>query len=296
MSQTRLEAAYTPMRLDTYLQTQHPQISRAQLQRLIRCGLVTVNNDPVYKNGYLVKEADAINIDYKFNLKPDAADMELPLLYEDNDCAVIDKSTGVLTHSKGEFNLEPTVADWLAARPGFSFTTDEINRRSGIVHRLDRATSGVMICAKNPAALKHLQKQFQDKKAKKTYVARIEGGLPQEKAMIDLPIERNPKQPQRFRVGQNGKPAQTAYRIIQTVAAGKTTDRLLELAPYSGRTHQLRVHLHYLGHPIVGDTFYGGRPASRLFLHAHKLEVTLPDSKRVTFESGVPASFYESEI
>src|SRR5690606_15653822 len=144
-------------------------------------------------------------------------DIDIPVIYEDDDCVVICKPLGILTHSKGMYNPEATVATWLSKRPQFNLVNDEVNMRSGIVHRLDRATSGVMICAKNQEALTHLQKQFQHRKAKKTYTARITGGISPERALIDLPIERNPKMPQRFRVGQNGKSSQTMYEVIKSV-------------------------------------------------------------------------------
>lgn len=277
------------MRLDVYLQLQYPNISRAHLQRLIKEGDVHVNGKSQSKTGYSVKESDQISVQYDFDAKPVIPHIELPVLYEDDACVVINKPIGVLTHSKGSFNPEATVATWLSERKGFDFPEiDDINERRGIVHRLDRATSGVMICAKNPAALKHLQKQFQDRKAKKTYIARVEGHISPDKALVDLPIERNPKQPQRFRVGKNGKSAQTSYVTQKTIG----DDSIIELKPVTGRTHQLRVHLHYLKHPIVGDTFYEGRAAERLFLHAKSLEITLPNKDRETFIAPEPPEFY----
>ena len=159
--------------------------------------------------------------------------------------------------------------------------------RAGIVHRLDRATSGVMICAKTPEALSWLQKQFSERKVKKTYVAVVKGALSEPEAVIDMPIERNPRKPQTFRVGANGKPSVTAYKVLKT-GNGYS---LLELKPTTGRTHQLRVHLHKLGHPIVGDELYDGPEAERLFLHATSLEITLPDKQRKTFEAPAPLSF-----
>lgn len=284
------------MRLDVYLQQDYPDISRASLQRLIKEGRVTVNESVQQKNSLTVKDSDAVKIDLDSEAQTPSSDLGISVLYEDKDCVVINKPIGVLTHSKGAFNPESTVASWLAERSGFDFKEDGVNPREGIVHRLDRATSGVMICAKNEPALKHLQKQFQDRKAKKTYVARVEKEVEPAEALINLPIERNPKQPQRFRVGQNGKPAQTKYRILETIQGKNTVDSILELNPLTGRTHQLRVHLEYVNHPIVGDTFYKGRSAKRLFLHAHKLEITLPNKERELFSAKVPDDFYEEDV
>lgn len=284
------------MRLDVHLQEEYPDVSRAQLQRLIKAGSVFVNGKSETKNGFKLREFDTVTLEYDFTAPIVFQHIEIPILYEDADCVVINKPLGTLTHSKGAFNPEPTVATWLAERPSFDLVNDDVNMRSGIVHRLDRATSGVMICAKNQEALTHLQKQFQDRKAKKTYAARIAGLIEPLRAMIDLPIERNPKQPQRFRVGHNGKPSQTEYEVIKTVDQKGDVDTILELKPTTGRTHQLRVHLEYLKRPIVGDVFYDGRVADRLYLHAHKLEITLPNKRRQTFEADIPEDFYKTDI
>jgi 23S rRNA pseudouridine1911/1915/1917 synthase len=271
-------------RLDNYVVRQEPTLSRAFAAKLIEHGRVAVNGEAVRKAGYKVKESDQITIDYDAAAEQIIPDISLPIVYEDDDCVVINKPMGVLTHSKGAFNPEATVATWLRSR-----LKNMEGERAGIVHRLDRATSGVMICAKTPEALSWLQKQFSQRRVKKTYMAVIKGALDMPQAVIDMPIERNPKQPQTFRVGSNGKTAQTAYNTIQT------SDRysLVELKPNTGRTHQLRVHLHHLGHPIVGDTLYEGEPADRLYLHAYQLELTLPNRSRQTFTVEVPPEFQE---
>jgi RluA family pseudouridine synthase len=144
-----------------------------------------------------------------------------------------------------------------------------------------------MICAKTPEALSWLQKQFSQRKVKKTYYAVVQGGLKVPAALIDMPIERNPKAPATFRVGSNGKPARTEYHTVRE--SGRHS--LLELRPETGRTHQLRVHLQHLGHPIVGDQMYGGEPAARLYLHATRLELTLPSRERRVFEAPMPPEF-----
>ena len=282
------------MRLDQHLHKLFPNFSRALIQKLIKSGHVKVNGAVLTKTGQTLKGTEKVEADFNLETNTDQT-LELPIIYEDDGCVVLNKPAGVLTHSKGAYNPEPTVATWLATRKGYAFKDESEDMRAGIVHRLDRATSGVMICAKNPNALKHLQKQFQDRKAKKTYIARVQDRVRPEKAIIDLPIERNPKQPQRFRVGANGKPAITAYETLEYIEDKKIgIDSLLELKPMTGRTHQLRVHMHYLKHPIVGDTFYDGRKARRLYLHAHLLEITLPSKERVTFEAPMPNDFVEA--
>jgi 23S rRNA pseudouridine1911/1915/1917 synthase len=269
-------------RLDQFVVEQVPVISRAFAAKLIENGKVSVNQAPVLKAGYKVRSNDSVSIDYDFRQQAIIPDIKLPILYEDKDCVVINKPPGVLTHSKGAFNPEATVASWLRSR-----VAAMEGERAGIVHRLDRATSGVMICAKNPTAMAWLQKQFSSRKVKKSYIALVTGLPVNPEAVIDMPIERNPKRPQTFRVGSNGKIAVTAYKLVEH----KNNVSLLELYPTTGRTHQLRVHLNHLGHPILGDTLYRGAVAPRLFLHAASLELTLPDRQRKVFTASLPAIF-----
>lgn len=269
-------------RLDIYVIKQHPNFSRSFAVRLIEEGKVVVNGSPQLKPGYKLRKNDQIQVNYNEAEAEEIPDIDLEVLYEDEDCVVINKPVGILTHSKGLFNPEPTVSTWLRSRMS-AMSGD----RAGIVHRLDRATSGVMICAKQPEALGQLQKQFSLRKVKKTYIAVISGEMTEPEAIIDMPIERNPKKPQTFRVNSNGKSAVTAYKTLKT---GNDLS-LLELKPTTGRTHQLRVHLEHLGHPIYGDTFYGGQPADRLYLHAESLEITLPNRQRKIFTVPAPKEF-----
>lgn len=269
-------------RLDQKVVELIPQLSRAFAAKLIEDGKVTVNEQVTTKAGYKLREQDKVHVDYDPTELEQIPDIDLPILYEDDDCIVINKPLGVLTHSKGVFNPEATVATFVRGK-----LKHMEGERAGIVHRLDRATSGVIICAKTPEALGFLQKQFALRKAKKTYAAIVTGHLRPEEALIDMPIERNPKAPATFRVGPNGKPSKTYYKTVQS----NDKYSLLELKPETGRTHQLRVHLNQLGHPIVGDVLYGGEPAERLFLHAHSLEITLPSRERMTFTAPLPSVF-----
>jgi 23S rRNA pseudouridine1911/1915/1917 synthase len=284
-------------RLDMRVIAMLPALTRSAAAQLITDGKVSVSGSIVTKAGYKLKAGDDIQIDYD-EQRLVIPEIELPILYEDDDCVVLEKPIGVLTHSKGAFNPEPTVASWLGAHlsknPKNLFeleaevaTGSPNNPRAGIVHRLDRATSGVIICAKSPAALSFLQKQFSLRKAKKTYIAIVAGKLKADHAIIDMPIERNPKAPATFRVGPNGKASITEYSVEQE----SEHYSLLKLTPQTGRTHQLRVHLANLGHPIVGDTLYKGESAERLYLHALSLEITVPSRKRLTFASPLPSDF-----
>lgn len=289
------------LRLDQYVAERLPLLSRAFAAKLINDGLVTMNGKVNTKPGTKLRGGETIVIDYDEHKLAVIPDIDLPTVYEDEDCVVVIKPAGLLTHSKGVFNPEATVGTWLRTRlkipdmgqhldeDGADLTATAHNQRVGIVHRLDRATSGIMICAKNSEALSWLQKQFGQRKVKKTYVAIVTGIFKQPHAIIDMAIERNPKMPQKFRVGINGKTAQTEYKVLST----NNGYSLVELKPTTGRTHQLRVHLHHIGHPIVGDTLYDGAKADRLYLHARELEITLPNRQRQTFGAPVPRDFQE---
>lgn len=238
------------LRLDHYLAQKHPDLSRGFLQKLINTGQVLVNGYE-QKSGYLVKSTDKIKILYDMASIGKIPSIDLPIIYEDDNVLVVDKPSGVLSHALTKFHNEPSVASFLRQKLGA--TNDD--PRFGIVHRLDRLTSGVMVCAKNHETMKHLQKQFADRKVEKTYTAIVSGIPKLEAAILDWPIERNPKMPARFRVGANGKPSQTQYKLIKH----NETHSQLELKPLTGRTHQLRVHLAHLGNPIIGDELYDGQ-------------------------------------
>lgn len=271
------------LRLDQYVIREKPSLSRSYAVRLITDGRVLVNGKPS-KGGYKLRESDSVTIDYDESSEPEVPVVELPVLYEDADCIVINKPAGVLTHNKGVRNVEATVASFVRSR-----TNLLAGERPGIVHRLDRATSGVMICAKTPEALAWLQKQFHDRHAAKTYSAVVKGMPNPPEALIDMPIDRNPKAPATFRVGPNGKPSQTKYLVVESSANQKFS--LMELKPRTGRTHQLRVHMAYHKHPIVGDVLYDGPKADRMYLHAHQLEITLPNGETKTFTAPIPNEF-----
>ena len=272
----------TKQRLDVHLSTAFdPSISRSLWQKYIKAGHVSVNQRVVTAPKFEIDETDEIAVKLP---EQEQANAELPVLYEDDDVMVVNKPSGLLTHAKDGLSTEPTVAEIIRAKTSFASDTD----RPGIVHRLDRDTSGVLIIAKTADAAAHLQRQFAQRTAKKTYLAVTDGVPKLAAAKIDLPIGRNPSAPSTFRVDPNGKPAQTNYQVL-AVADSKA---LIELKPTTGRTHQLRVHMAYLNTPILGDRVYGKPDASRLMLHAHKLEITLPSGERKTFEAAVPKEFF----
>ena len=271
----------TKVRLDIYLSTKFDTtISRSLWQKYIKTGYVSVNNKVVTTPKFEVDETDEIALNLP---EKEQTDVDLPILYEDDDVIVVNKPSGLLTHAKGGLSDEPTVAEII--RPKTSFATD--TDRPGIVHRLDRDTSGLLIIAKNPESAAHLQRQFAERTAKKTYIAITDGKPKLNAAKIDLPIGRNPSAPSTFRIDPNGKPAQTTYHVL----AENDAQSLVELKPTTGRTHQLRVHLAHLNTPILGDRVYGKSSDCRMMLHAQKLEITLPSGERKVFEATIPDEF-----
>jgi 23S rRNA pseudouridine1911/1915/1917 synthase len=267
-------------RLDILLAERFTEQSRSTWQKHIKAGHVSVNGTVQLSPKYDVTEVDQITTSV-----PDATDFsqhELPIVYLDDNVIVVNKPVGVLTHSKGALNDEFTVADFFRRYTTAGLETN----RPGIVHRLDRDTSGIIIGARNPETAHLLQKQFADRKTKKTYIAVVDGELKEPFAKVDLPIGRNPSAPSTFRVDAKGKQATTNYQTL-AVAEGLS---LIELRPTTGRTHQLRVHMAYLNTPIHGDRVYG-KPADRLYLHAFRLEITIPQGDRRVFEAPLPEGF-----
>jgi len=274
------EVIPTKKRLDALLAERYPDISRSTWQKHIKAGNVSVNGTTQLSSKYEISDADSLAITI-----PEATDFsayELPILYLDDNVIVVNKPAGVLTHAKGALNDEFTVAEFFRRYTTFGLDTN----RPGIVHRLDRDTSGVIIGARNAETAALLQKQFSERTTKKTYIAVVDGLLKESQAQIELPIARNPAEPSTFRVDVKGKPAITQYTVLAT----SDTQSLVELRPVTGRTHQLRVHMQYINAPIAGDRVYG-RPSDRLYLHAAQLEITIPISNRRIFKAPVPPEF-----
>lgn len=269
-------------RLDVELARRYPELSRSTIQKYIKNGDVTVDGEVVLQTKTDVSENNvlALNLPADNDFKGQA----LPIVYIDDNVIVVNKPAGVLTHAKGALNHEFTVAEFFRR-----YTTHALHtNRPGIVHRLDRDTSGIMIGARNDETAVLLKKQFADRKTKKQYVAIVDGVPKVEHAVIDLPIGRNPSAPSTFRVDPSGKPALTTYEVL----ASNGKQSLVKLLPKTGRTHQLRVHLQYINTPISGDRVYG-RPNKdgRLYLHAYRLELTIPSSERKLFTAEVPEEF-----
>jgi 23S rRNA pseudouridine1911/1915/1917 synthase len=267
-------------RADAQISTLIPNVSRSLIKNLIDKGLVTVDGCEIKPDSHL-STGTVVKVNYDFQFKPNETH-KIEIIYEDEDCLVIIKPNGMLTHSKGAQNDEQTVASSITKH----LAKDMTGNRAGIVHRLDRDTSGVMICAKNKVSLKWLQKQFANRRVKKTYLAVVAGVPNPTKAIIDMPIARDQSHKQRFKVDSAGRPAITEYEVLSHTH----NSSLVNLRPKTGRTHQLRVHLKKIGHPIIGDKFYSGRAYKRLMLHALSLEITLPNKQRRVFEAPIDNS------
>ncbi len=271
------------IRLDIFLHNKYPQKSRQAIIKLIKNASVKVNGEHQTKPGFKITDKDNVQIDLPDIKKTrKLKKLNIDIIYEDKDCIVIDKPKGILTHAKGEELEESTIASWLIDK-----TIGLNGNRAGIVHRLDRLTSGVMICAKNKVAMSWLQKQFSLRKVKKTYIAVCTGNFKENHALINMPIIRDSKNPKLFKTSPLGKAATTEYKVLKT----KNNLNLVELKPITGRTNQIRVHLLKINTPILGDVMYGGVKADRLYLHAKELEITLPNKKRQRFNSPLPVEF-----
>jgi 23S rRNA pseudouridine1911/1915/1917 synthase len=256
------------VRLDLLLVAKYKSYNRSTLQKFIEAGYVTVDGAVVTKANAKFEESVKLDLNVPEELKN--SNLIPETIYEDENVLVLNKPAGLLSMAKGEYCPEKTLEDY-----------------GLLVHRLDRDTSGVVVLAKNPEVQTFLRKQFQDRKAHKTYYAVVCGHPKLDEANIDLPIARDLKHKTHFRVDAQGRPSETYYKVVEK----SDQYSLVELKPKTGRTHQLRVHLKYLGTPILGDRVYESEPAPRLFLHAYALEITLPGGVRKTFIAELPEAF-----
>jgi len=281
-------------RLDRYLADRCPQLSRAAVQRLIKGRQVLVNGGPT-KNGYYPAPGDVIRLQLPSAAPPRPAPEDIPLriLYEDEHLLVIDKPAGMVVHPSPGHASATLVNALLAHRPDLA-RADLDPKRPGIVHRLDRDTSGLLVVAANGAAQNALQAQFKARQVSKVYLALVYGRLTPERGAIEAPVGRSPRDRKRMAVlREGGRYARTGYRVREHLA-GPPACTYLEAMPQTGRTHQLRVHFSAIGHPVVGDEIYGPRrqriPLPRQFLHAWRLAFDHPvRGERLAFTADLPA-------
>ncbi len=282
------------IRLDKFVSEHCPGLSRSQAQKLIDDGNVLVNGT-VEKSSHKTEAGEKIEITVPppapTGLLPEA--IPVKIIYEDDDLLVIDKPAGLTVHP-APGHPSHTLVNAVLSHLNEIEDEGEVTR-PGIVHRLDKDTSGVMLVAKNNVALANLADQFKARTVKKTYITLVKGILRPDKGVIDAPIGRDSGDRKKMAVtGESrGRAARTNYRVIRYI--GKNT--LLEIMPETGRTHQIRVHLAAIGYPVFGDITYGKKSAflNRQFLHAYKIGFNLPaTSKWVEFESPLPADLEQA--
>lgn len=267
-------------------------LSRTAVQKLIQESNVLLNNAVISKPHHKVASDDEIKITLEEPRQESISPEDIPLeiVYEDEDIAIINKQPGLVTHP-APGNYEHTLVN--AVLYHIKKLSDINPQRPGIVHRLDKETSGLMVIAKNNAAHLALAAQFAAHSIKRTYIALVRGKIEFDENIIEMPIGRHPTKRKNMAVGfgKNTKYAKTLYRTLQR----SDVYSLVELEPFTGRTHQLRVHLAFLGHPILGDSKYGrNNEFKRLALHAKSLGFIHPRTgKFVEFSSDLPAAFVE---
>ena len=272
-------------------------LSRAQVQALIKAGQVTVNGAQV-KPGVKLKGGERVQVIIPARVEEGVVQPEaipLAVLYEDEDIVVIDKPAGMTVHP-GVGNETGTLVSALLARWPEIAQADPEPKRAGIVHRLDKDTSGLMVIAKHDRARRRLMAQFQSRTVEKTYIALVERAPQTRTGRIDAPIGRDPQQRKRMAVLRGGRPAITEYEVIDN--RFRDGRALLRVRLLTGRTHQIRVHLAFIGCPIVGDAVYGFRrqrlKLKRHFLHAAELAFDHPMSgQRLRFQAPLPDGLQE---
>lgn len=289
-------------RLDKFLAEKLKQLSRAKIQRLIKDGAVKINGHFVIKPAFKIKSGDRVVVleekiigqkqGREFAVEPEP-DIPLKTVYEDDDIAVVNKPAGLLTHpTVGQ--PRHTLANALIARYPHMAQVGENRLRPGIVHRLDKDTSGLLIAAKNQKAFLFMKEQFLKRSVTKKYLALVEGVPKEKEGVVEYDI-RPSKQNRLKKVAvvkaepakKSRRAAKTEYQVRQVI---DEKFALLEVSPLTGRTHQIRVHLAAIGHPIVGDRLYGSKTKilKRQFLHAYYLKFTAPNGMQLALETELP--------
>ncbi len=282
------------IRVDKLLSERFPDLSRANIQRLIEQGKITLNGGKL-RPSYKGKIGDIIQIEdeepKEIELKPE--NIPLDVLYEDNDIIVINKAKGMVVHP-GNGNPDGTLVNAILAKCKDSLSGIGGEIRPGIVHRLDKDTSGVIIVAKNDKSHMELSRQIQAREVKKIYWALVRGIIKENEATINMPIGRSTKDRKKMAVRKDGKEAITHFKVLKRWGAYT----LLEVHIETGRTHQIRVHLSQIGYPVVGDAVYsnGKNPfgVEGQMLHAKSIEFMHPTKKeKLKIEAPLPEYFVE---
>ena len=283
-------------RLDHFLVERLPEFSRSRLQGLIKDGFVSIDGVPAKKAGQKLEPGAKVEV----HIPPPAPsglvgeDIPLDILFENEDLLVVNKPAGMVVHPAAGHDTGTLVHAVLGYDPEIEGIGGE--ERPGVVHRLDKETSGLILLAKNDRAHRWLQDQFRLRKVEKTYLALVDGAPPTPSGRVEAPIGRDPSHRKKMAIMPPGKGREAVSEYVTLESFGEHT--LLEFHPLTGRTHQIRLHCMFLGCPIVGDKIYGHRKPSfdinRHFLHASKLKITLPGKENPqTFEAPVPGELVD---
>jgi 23S rRNA pseudouridine1911/1915/1917 synthase len=278
-------------RLDKFLVTCLPEFSRSRLQTLIENGFILVDGITAHKSGQMIRGGSFIEVHIPpaepTDLVPEA--IPLDIIFENDDVMVVNKPAGMVVHPAAGHSSGTLVHAALAHAPDMPGIGGE--KRPGVVHRLDKDTSGLILIAKNDQAQRFLQDQFRQRKTMKTYLTLVDGKPPTPTGRIEAPVGRDSVHRKLMSVTgiKKGREAVTEYRTLETFRE----HALLEVHPLTGRTHQIRVHMKFIGCPVTGDTVYGHRnaniPLKRQFLHAARLTILLPgELTHRTFEAPLP--------
>ena len=279
-------------RLDIYISEAYKMLSRTAIKRLLEEEKIHVNGK-VEKSSYKVKNGDNIEIEIPNakETKLEAQNIPVPVIYEDKDIIVVNKPKGMVVHPANG-NPDGTLVNAILAMCKGSLSGIGGEIRPGIVHRLDKDTSGLLIVAKNDEAHIKMSKQIQDRKVEKRYIALVRGNVPDDEATIDMPIARSKVDRKKMAVDKNGKEAVTHFKVLKRY--GNYT--LLEIKIDTGRTHQIRVHMSYIGYPVVGDSVYSSGKnefgVEGQMLHARYLKFKHPiTGKELNLEAPLPEYF-----
>jgi 23S rRNA pseudouridine1911/1915/1917 synthase len=280
-----------PQRLDKFLVACLPEFSRSRLQQFIKQELVLIGDKPARKAGQTLEKGMVLTVHIPANAPSELQPENIPLdiIFENNDLIVVNKPAGMVVHPAAGHSTGTLVQAALAHAPEMEGVGGI--QRPGIVHRLDKDTSGIILLAKNDHTHHFLQDQFRDRLVKKVYLALVDGHPPTAKGRVEAAIGRDSTQRKRMAVvpDHKGRTAASDYRTLENFP----NHSMVEVKPLTGRTHQIRVHMAFLGCPIVGDTVYGRRkpslPLKRHFLHAHRISIMLPgETEPRTFEAELP--------
>lgn len=288
-------------RLDKFLAEQLHDTSRSHIQRDIEAGLVTVNGEVITQPHFAVRKDNEISYhpsEAPTGLEP--KNIPLKTLYNNHGLLIIDKPAGLVVHPGAGFKGDSLAQALLYHFKDIHLVGEE--GRSGIVHRLDKDTSGVMMVALTQEMYEHLKDAFAERKVKKEYVALVCGRLPKPHGFFEEPMGKSKKDFRKYTTNPaqmvQEKPALTEYKVVEVLTSGLDEYSLVVVKLHTGRTHQIRVHFSSQGFPLVGDELYGGKKAMKLafprqFLHARKIEVQLPDESWIEADSSLPSDLKE---